>query len=132
MKNYELVCLISPDLNNEQVQKIQEEIGSFLVESQGVILSQKIDPAARSLGLEIKGKEKAFLFSFLFTAPPSQINEVEKKIKEKKEIIRHVLLFKKRLKERRKKMRSEKMEKSSVQKVEFKDIDKKIEEILNQ
>ncbi len=132
MKKYEFTCLISDELNNEQLQKTQEEVECFLVENQGIILSQKIDSVARILGTEVKKKKSAFLASFLFLASPSQINEIEKKIKEKKEVLRHTLLLKRELKKEKKRLRSKKTERDLIKKVKLEDIDKKIGEILNE
>ncbi len=132
MNKYELTYLISPKLGNEEIRKIQEEIESFVTEKKGEILNRKIDPAKRKLGYEVSGESEAYLASLVFTAYSPEINSLENIIKEKKELLRHILVSKKNIKDKKTEMAEKKREEKPAKKVELKEIDKKIEEILNE
>ncbi len=140
MKKYELTYLVSPELNDDEIVSIQEEINS-IIEKDGEILNKGFGPIKKELASEIEGKRRAFLISVLFNADPEKINVLEKHLKETKDVIRHIFLAK-RKKERERKKRSEspapatedvatKDEEIPAKKVDIKEIDKKIEEILN-
>lgn len=132
MKKYELAYLISPEFNSEDIQKIQGEVESFIVENGGEILSKKIDPAKRELGCEIDDKKDALLASFIFIIDSSKIIEIKKMIDDKKSILRHILVFKDAIRKKKEKIKENKPERKVFEKVELKEIDKKIEEILNE
>ncbi len=132
MKKYELTCLISPDLNDGDIQKIQEGLESSIVENKGEMLSRKIDPAKRELGCEVRGKNEAYLASFIFNADSFKTDELKRIVNEKKEILRHILITKEKIREKKRELKEEKPERKIVKKIELKEIDKKIEEILNE
>lgn len=126
MKKYELIYLISSD---QDAPKIQEKVVSFIVENSGTIDSEKIDPAPRELGFEIKGHHSAYLSSIIFSIESLESSGFKKFIIENSEIIRYILISKP--KGRKKNRPIEKIEEKSSVKINLKDIDKKIEEMLN-
>lgn len=130
MKRYELTYLFSPELNETDLQKIEEEIRVFITGNMGEVLSMKTDPAKRDLGDEIKGKTSAQMSSIFFTLDPTHIAGLKKIMKDKDEILRHLLVNKREIEYYKKIERSESRKPSS--KVDLKEIDKKIEEILNE
>lgn len=130
MKRYELTYLSSPELNETDLQKIEEEIRVFITGNMGEVLSIKTDPIKRDLGDKIKGKTSAQMSSIFFTLDPTHIAGLKKNIKDKDEILRHLLVNKKEIEYYKKIERSESRKPSS--KVDLKEIDKKIEEILNE
>ncbi|MBZ1356658.1 MAG: 30S ribosomal protein S6 [Candidatus Nealsonbacteria bacterium] len=138
MKKYELTYLVSPELNEEEIESIQSEIYS-IIEKDGEILNKGFSPLKKDLNSEIEGKKRVFLITVLFNAEPEKIALLEKHLKEEKAVMRHIFLAKKK-NERERKKRSEeykteevvvKNEEAPVKKVNIKEIDKKIEEILN-
>lgn len=130
MKRYELTYLSSPELNETDLQKIEEEIRVFITGNMGEVLSIKTDPVKRDLGDEIKGKTSAQMSSIFFTLDPTHIAGLKKIIKDKDEILRHLLVNKRDIEYHKKIERSESRKPSS--KVDLKEIDKKIEEMLNE
>jgi len=143
VKNYEFTYLIVPDLSDEQVKTYHEKIGSFIAEDGGTVANQ-ILPSKRTLAYNINGKSSAFMATFIFSGEPAVLEKLRIRIKEEKQILRHILLEKITRKEKTKsraKIHAEKKKEHSLeeaprhkefQKTEMKDIDKKIEEILNQ
>ncbi len=144
MKNYELTCLISPDLSEEELKNLSAKINSFIQEETGV-LEKTSEPLKRELGYPIKGKVEAFSVSLNFSFDPNKLENLEKKLKSENQILRYIILIKIAVKEvLPRKKRSLKMPQkitepgkpadyqSKAKKVELKEIDKKIEEILGE
>lgn len=96
MKYYELTYLISPDLDQEKAEKLFQEIISFLQEKEAILNIKEEKIKKIDLAYPIKNKEKAYLATVEFYLLPEKIKEVGKKIKENKNILRYLLLNKKR------------------------------------
>lgn len=135
MRKYELTVLISPDLTEQKIQSFEDELVSFIKEKNGSLIGLS-SPLKRDLGYEINKISQAYFLDFRFNLDQNFIIELGEKLKEKKEILRYILLAKKNKEKLEKKPRKRKIEKpvfssKSSQKVELGDIDKKIDEILN-
>ncbi len=135
-RKYELTVLISPDLIEEEAFEIQKQLTSFIQEKEGEIIGSS-NPSKRLLGYEIKNNIEAYIAEIRFSFDPKLIAELERKIKEKKEIIRHMVLIKEpetKKRERRSASLKPAAVKPSDQTKKFAlgDIDKKIDEILNE
>jgi len=130
MKNYELTYLVSPDLSGEQVQTLTEKIADYVTEETGIIIKTP-KPSKVSLGYLIKEKGEAFLVSIDFSLNPEKITNIEKNILKEGDILRHLVIIKEGKKETpvRKRIKP-KTDEPQSEKVELKEIDKKIEEIL--
>ena len=55
MRYYELTCLISPNLSEEELKLFQEKIRNFIQEEDGVLIEAK-NPVKRNLGYSIKNR----------------------------------------------------------------------------
>jgi ribosomal protein S6 len=132
MRFYELSCLIKPDLSEEELKSLFEQISSFIQERGGV-LDKGFKEKKMTLGYPIKEEGTAFLKNQNFYLKPEKLKDLKKKLKEKKEILRSIILTKKVKKITPKKPAKMKISKSKRKaKVELKDIEKKLEEILEE
>ncbi len=155
MKYYELTYLISSEIKEEIIKELTEEINSFIQKEKGIITKSK-SPFPETLAYPIKKQKTAFWVSSEFYLNPEKIEELRKKLKKKTEVLRFMLVSKKMpnkpafakdsagkkekvateptalsseaQEERRRTDEKEKPEK----KVELKEIEKKLEEILNE
>ncbi len=139
MKRYELTYLLSPDLSDEDIKNLSEKIKNFVQEEAGNI--EKItEPSREKLGYPIKKKKEAFLITLNFSLNPEGLANLEKKLKSESQIFHYLILVKKRpegiaTKEalpRRKKLSRVTKRITEPKKAELEEIDKKIEEILNE
>ncbi len=132
MKNYELTYLISSDVSGEELKNLSEKIKSFVQEEEGAI-KKTTEPSKTKLGYQIKEKGEAFSCILNFSLNPEKIADLEKKLKAENQILRYMILnkdlFEKILYPKR---TSPKLETKESEKVELKEIDKKIEEILKE
>ena len=129
MKTYEFTYLIKPDISKEDLNSLQEIIKSFIKEEEGSI-ARINPPLKKDLAYPIKKNKEAFLADLTFDLKPDKLDSLEKKIKSEKRIIRYLLLKKKLLK---KKLRVRATRKPQPKaKVELKEIEKKLEEILGE
>jgi small subunit ribosomal protein S6 len=133
MKNYELTCLISPDLSEEELNITKEKIVS-LVQQEGGVLGETASPQKRALAQPIKKKNSAYLIIINFQLNPEKIENLENKLKNEGNILRYLLAIKPSIKEVapvfRKSVKAKVVKKKPVEKVELKEIEKKLEEIL--
>jgi ribosomal protein S6 len=136
MRKYELTVLISPDLIEQEIQLLENEIVSFIEEKKGSLIGLSV-PLKRDLGYEIGRVFQAYFLDFKFLLDQNFIIELERKLKNKKEILRYIFLAKTNKESRERKPRKKEREKPVLssrpsKKVELGDIDKKIDEILNE
>jgi small subunit ribosomal protein S6 len=144
MKKYELNYLISSELSDGEAKTLQNKIASFIKE-QGSVLEEVGTPLQRKLAYSIRKQTQAYLAVLIFKSTPEKLADLEKALKEEKSILRHLILFKKPYKavvERRRKPKpavedSEKSGEKMVvdekeKRVELEEIEKKLEEILNE
>lgn len=137
MKNYELTYLISPDSSASEVTVVVAKIINFIREKEGSITSSP-DPSRIKLAYLINKKTDAFLVSCYFSLAPELIIELKKFTDEQNEIMRNIIIIKKKIKEpiikiERSKIaviETDKPEKKPKES-ELKEIDAKIDEILS-
>jgi ribosomal protein S6 len=137
MKYYELAYLISPLLTEEEAKTFQNQI-SALIQTEGGILGESMI-VRRLLAYPIKGQTQAYFAVLDFQLNVEKLQGVEKKIKEEKQILRHLLLIgkKPRIVSRPEGVipisrKEEKTATKKEKKVELLEIEKKLEEILDE
>ncbi|HDL74998.1 MAG TPA: 30S ribosomal protein S6 [bacterium] len=128
MKLYQLDYIISPEVTKIKVNEIGERIINLIQEQKGVL--DKIKPCIeKRLGYLIKNKNSGLLAGLVFYLDPEKLPILENKIKSESEILRYLLLTKK--KEKSLSLKTKKVIKEKPkEKVELKEIEKKLEEIL--
>jgi len=125
-KDYELTLLLPFQDQDSKREEMLNTINNIIQNHKGK-LKDSVSPYETSLGYSIKGQNKAFLTVISFSSEPEELIQIEKDLKERKEILRY-FLNKKNLK---KVFRFPVFKNKDSNKVELKDIDKKIEEIFN-
>lgn len=136
MKTYQLTLLIEPETEESRLTALTEKIKSLIQEKQGT-LSKETDIIKKKLGYEIKNKSLAYFKSLEFQLSPEHIKEIEKETKNQKDILRFFLISLKPIKEKvlrkpfkpslKTPLTKPEMEKK---KIELKEIEEKLEEIL--
>ena len=140
MKLYELTYLMPLDLPENEVKSLQEKINSFIADGQGAL--DKIEGITKKrLGGPIKNQTAAQMGTLNFYMGPEKMKDLEKKLKAENQIIRHMILHRKpRKAEAPRRIRrvapatAEDSAKTTEKhkKVEIKEIEKKLEEILGE
>ena len=146
MKTYELTYIIAPDITPEEAEAKGKEIESLLQSEEGVIVRQT-NPVAKTLSYQINGRASGFLGVIEFQLEPGHLDKIEKNIQKDEKIIRRIILIKKPAK--MKKIRrikndfapafraeepkpEDKPEDRQKEKVELKDIEERLNEILGE
>ena len=135
MKHYELTYLISPELSEKEANSLSAEINLLIQEKQG-ILEKTIPVSKKQLAYIIKKKTAAYLVSSFFQIEIKELEEIKKQIESNSKILRYLLLtiIKTKLKTTSKIIKSPLSIKTKKitpkKKVELKDIEKKLEEVL--
>ena len=142
MKNYELTYLITPVFSEEESKAFQGKITSFIQEEGGILTEEGI-LVRRRLAYPIKKQQQAYLASLTFQVNPEKIASLEKKLKAEKEILRYILVIKVPVRKTPQRIRrpvkapgitleAKEVVLSKEKKVELKEIEKKLEEILEE
>lgn len=153
MRIYEINYIISGSSSEDELSKIGEKISGFISENSGKI-EKRSEPARKSLGFRMSGQKDIFFTSIIFSMPSENIVEFEKKVKAESSISRYNLLKRDKVESssmrefpiRRRRLietsslestlseasEDQKKETSKPKKVELKEIDQKIEEILSE
>ena len=133
MKNYELTYLISPDFSEEEIKALQEKIVSQIQEIGGV-LGEVSGSIKKILAHPIKRRISAFSATLSFQLPPEKLDLLHKRLKLESNILRYLILGKPARVSARKKVPEVtiKPKKLAKPKVELKEIEKKLEEILGE
>ena len=126
MKNYELTYMVLPSLTETEKKEVSEKIKNFLKQEEGVLIREQ----------EEEKKESNIIKTLTFSLSAEKIKNFEKKIKSEDKIVRHIIIKKKA--ENKKIIAPKRKEifpgsrQPTKEKVELKEIDKKIDEILNE
>lgn len=128
MKTYQLTYLISDQTPEEERRTLQEKITS-LIEKEGGVLNEVTLPTRRRLAYRIKKGREALMTSFNFSLEPSKMDSLEKELKSGKQILRYLILNKKPERVEKKRLLTRK---PKAKKVELKELEQKIDEILEQ
>ena len=135
MRLYELTYLIPPNLAEEEIKALQEKIVSQIQEIGG-ILNEISRTIKKSLAYSIKKNTSAFLS---FQLPPEKLVFLHKRLKSESNILRYLILGKpaqvlpgKILAGKKVQEVTIKPKKLAKPKVELKEIEKKLEEILGE
>lgn len=148
MKPYELTYIISSEITAEEAEAEAKDIESLIQDKEGVILKFE-KPSPRTLAYPIKKQGSGFFGVLEFQLEPEHLGELKEKIQKDGKIIRHMLIIKnpaKIQKERRTKKKplissapigtiEEKAyspDRQINKKVELKEIEKKLDEILSE
>ena len=132
MKTYQLAYLISIQDTEKDIEVLREKIKSLIQEGEGSI-GKEVRPVRIKLAYPIKRNTDAFLADLTFLLEPKKLAAFEKELKAQKEIIRYLLLIKPLPKKPKKVRVKPKREPVKPRvKVELKEIERKLEEILGQ
>ncbi|MDD2548110.1 MAG: 30S ribosomal protein S6 [Candidatus Pacebacteria bacterium] len=119
-KYYEFNLLLTPSLKEDKLSSFLEEL---LVQLKDLGEPEsEVEFKLRRLAYPIKKETEAWLTVFFFSIK-DDLKSVEKILKEKKEILRYLILSKKRPKQESKK---------DNQKVNLEKVDQKVEELLKE
>jgi len=126
MKHYELTFLISPELSEEEIRGFQEKIISLIQEVGGTL--DEVKTPVR--------KKMVYLATLNFHLSPEKLGSLEKGLKSENQVLRYIILTKKVPEKVPKKVpevviKPKKIVKPEA-KVELKEIEKKLKEILGE
>jgi len=151
MKNYELIYLSSPDLSEEELNLMGEKFFSLIQEVEGELLvggSKTNKSVRKKLASPIKNKGEAYFTTLSFRLEPGKLETLEKKLRLESQILRYLILVKPkpeklfepkpaqilpaRLAFGNSKAGGPRKTLKEKPKVELKEIEKKLEEILGE
>jgi small subunit ribosomal protein S6 len=91
MHDYELVTIISPEVDEERISSIIDELDKFISDRGGIV--DKMDNwGKRKLAYPIKKFMEGNYVLTRFKLEPKLIEEVEAKVKALEEVLRHLVV----------------------------------------
>jgi small subunit ribosomal protein S6 len=90
MRNYELVCLIQPDLDETAVNAVVDRVKGWVAESGGAV--DKIDMwGKRRMAYSIRKQRESNYVLFNLTMPPATTAALERNLRYTETVMRHML-----------------------------------------
>jgi ribosomal protein S6 len=157
MKTYDLTYIISPEITSEEAESFAKELESFVQNKEGVVIKQN-NPVARTLSYQIKKHASGFIGSIEFQLEPEALAELKQVVEKDKKVNRHMIVIKHPAKKEKPRRTRNKIDGESIvekeapkeiviekkeepkkparpaggetKKVELKDIEQKLEELL--
>lgn len=152
MKPYELTYIITPEITAEEAEAIAKDIEVF-IQSKDAIISKSVIPSAKPLSYRIKKQGSGFFAVLEFQSEPEKIIDIKESLEKNSKILRNFIIIKNPAKERRvrggkikimaraEEKTADKESKEEIikattekaeKKVELKDIEQKLDEILGE
>ncbi len=138
---YELTYIINQNLSEHDVAAQTDKVHSFINTLGGEIKNEKLGEKRR-LAYPINKQEYGFYVTIEFNCAPENIIELDKKISLEPQVLRHLLLTKEIVKQAPRKYvppkikekieASYKTQPETPEKIEIEEIDKKLEELLEE
>lgn len=130
---YELTFLVNPNISSGELTSLLKQLKDFILRYDGEIIkdfsSQKIN-----LAYAVKKLRQAYLIVIDFDLEKNKIEALKNYIKDSKSILRHLLITKKPIKIQaiRIKPIKPRVETKAKTKVKIEELDKRLEEILEE
>jgi small subunit ribosomal protein S6 len=93
MKTYELTYIISPEMSSEEAEAKAKEIETAVASREGIILKQT-NPTAVTLSYPIKKRASGFFAVIEFQAEPEKLVELKEMVQKDGKIVRYMLIIK--------------------------------------
>lgn len=94
-KNYELAYLLIPTVSEEELAKTTHSLAGLIESAKGLVRHVEM-PKKRILAYPVKKKREAYFGWITFRLIPERIRAIVKNLKEKKEIVRYLIVEKER------------------------------------
>ena len=91
MKNYELLTILKPNLDSEEVDKVVEKLHAEIVEMGGSILSsEKI--GRKKLAFDVQSYRDGFFVTTMLSVPADKIADLNRSLRLNENVIRIMFL----------------------------------------
>ncbi|MGC9523353.1 MAG: 30S ribosomal protein S6 [Anaerolineae bacterium] len=89
-RNYELMFIVSPELDEEALDSLLQRVQQYLENAETQVFSRKAW-GLRRLAYTIKGQREGRYFLVLFAARPDVISELDRNLRVNEGILRHLI-----------------------------------------
>ena len=92
MKDYETVIILSPNLDEKDVDEEMEKVAGTITSSGGEV--KEVEKwGKRRFAYEIKRHKEGSYFLMKFRSPPSALTELDRRLKLSERVLRHLTLL---------------------------------------
>lgn len=93
MRNYEIMFIIRPDMEEAEVQKTAETLKKVLTDRNSKMLEEKA-MGPRELAYEIKKFKTGYYYLFVVEATPEAVAEFDRVVRINENLLRHLIVKK--------------------------------------
>ena len=91
MRSYEIVFIVRPDLEGDELDDVVNDVGSLIKRNGGDV--KKVEPwGLRKLAYPIKKHQEGRYLLMTFELEPSNVSELERVLRLKESVIRHLVI----------------------------------------
>ena len=91
MRSYEMVFIVRPDLEGDELDDIISEVGNLIKRNDGEV--KKVEPwGLHKLAYPIKKQQEGRYVLITFDLEPRNVSELERVLKLKESVIRHLVI----------------------------------------
>mgnify|MGYP001189731937 CR=1 FL=1 len=90
-REYEILYIIKPNLGQEEVKKVNDDIQSVIKETGGEIITFK-DLGVRELGTEFKKNKQGHYALYQFKADNAVLTELNEKLRVTESVLRFIII----------------------------------------
>ena len=91
MRSYEMVFIVRPDLDGDELDDVVNDVGSLIKRNGGEVT--KVEPwGLRRLAYPIKKHQEGRYLLMTFELEPSNVTELERVLRLKESVIRHLVI----------------------------------------
>lgn len=91
MKGYETICILHPDLGEEDVQKTIDQYTQIISDNGGEVHKSE-SWGLRKLAYKVKGNEKGTFIYLLYGGVPKTVNELERNLRITDQNVRYMTI----------------------------------------
>lgn len=93
MRNYEIMFIVRPDMEEAEVQKTAETLKKVLTDRNSKMLEEKT-MGPRELAYEIKKFKTGYYYLFVVEATPEAVAEFDRVVRINENLLRHLIVKK--------------------------------------
>ena len=93
MHEFELMLVIRPNLNEEELKQVIEKAEEYISRVGGNV-SKSENWGLKHIAYEIEGFDKAYYALIMYSAPYVSSKSLQEIVKEDKDILRHMIIYK--------------------------------------
>lgn len=91
MPRYEMMYIVTSNISDDQIPTVTDGVLKFITESEGKVIKEEL-MGKKKLAYPIKKTRNGFYGAVTFDVPAAKVNELDAKVRNNPDIIRHLVI----------------------------------------